>query len=46
MVSSILAETIDIIKEKAPAPLQEIRVDDVIPAFAGMTSGGGYSFCW
>src|SRR5512136_1200507 len=28
-MSSVVAETVDIIKEKAPTPLEEIRLDDL-----------------
>jgi uncharacterized protein (DUF4213/DUF364 family) len=47
MVSSILAETIDIIKEKAPAPLQEIRVDDLVIGifFTGVKLSTGHGGC-
>ncbi len=47
MISSILAETIEIIKEKSPVPLQEIWVDDLVIGifFTGVKLSTGHGGC-
>ncbi|OGP73871.1 MAG: hypothetical protein A2V86_00640 [Deltaproteobacteria bacterium RBG_16_49_23] len=44
---SVIAETIDIIKEKAPAPLQDVRVDDLVIGifFTGIKLSTGHGGC-
>lgn len=43
----MIAETIELIKEKAPAPLQEVRVDDVVIGifFTGIKLSTGHGGC-
>lgn len=46
-MSSVIAETIDIITEKSPAPLQEIWVDDLVIGifFTGVKLSTGHGGC-
>ena len=47
LMSSVIAETIEIIKEKAPAPLQEVRIEDLVIGifFTGVKVSTGHSGC-
>jgi uncharacterized protein (DUF4213/DUF364 family) len=47
IMSSVIAETIEIIKEKSPAPLQDVRVDDVVIGifFTGIKLSTGHGGC-
>lgn len=47
MVSSVLHETIEIIKEKAPAPLQEVQAEDLVVGvfFTGVKLSTGHGGC-
>lgn len=47
MVSSILAETIEVITEKSPAPLREILIDDLVLGifFTGVKLSTGHGGC-
>lgn len=46
-MSSVIAETIDLIREKAPAPLQEVQVEDLVIGvfFTGVKLSTGHSGC-
>ncbi len=46
-MSSVIAETIEIIKEKSPYPLEEIRVDDLVVGifFTGVKVSTGHGGC-
>lgn len=47
MVSSILAETIEIIKERAPGPLEEVKIEDLVIGvfFTGVKLSTGHGGC-
>lgn len=47
MVSSVIAETIEIIKEKSPSPLEEVRVEDLVIGifFTGVKLSTGHGGC-
>ena len=46
-MSSVIAETIEIIKEKSPGPLEEVRLEDLVIGvfFTGVKLSTGYGGC-
>ena len=46
-MASVIAETIEILKEKSPAPLQEVRIEDLVIGvfFTGVKVSTGHSGC-
>jgi len=46
-MTSVIAETIEIIKEKSPSPLKEIRVEDLVIGvfFTGVKLSSGQGGC-
>lgn len=46
MMTSVVAETIDIVTEKSPIPLQNIRVDDLVIRYFLYRGKVIHRTCW